>query len=60
MDLAPRPERLAQPLADILLKETGRRFIYTNLTEVFFTQVKVAFFGAACLAHRINVLGMKS
>lgn len=44
---------LAQPLADILLKETGRRFIYTNLTEVFFTQVKVAVFGAACLAFPI-------
>jgi len=41
---------LAQPLADILLKETGRRFIYTDLTEVFFTQVKVAFFGAVCLS----------
>jgi sec-independent protein translocase protein TatC len=44
---------LAQPLADILLKETGRRFIYTDLTEVFFTQVKVAFFGAACLSFPI-------
>jgi sec-independent protein translocase protein TatC len=37
---------LAQPLANILLEETGRRFIYTDLAEVFFTQVKVAFFGA--------------
>lgn len=44
---------LARPLADILLKETGRRFIYTDLTEVFFTQVKVAFFGAACLSFPI-------
>lgn len=44
---------LAQPLANILLKETGRRFIYTDLTEVFFTQVKVAFFGAACLTFPI-------
>lgn len=44
---------LAQPLADILLQETGRRFIYTDLTEVFFTQIKVAFFGAACLAFPI-------
>jgi sec-independent protein translocase protein TatC len=41
---------LAQPLADILLKETGRKFIYTNLTEAFFTQVKCAFFGAACIS----------
>ena len=44
---------LAQPLANILLKETGRRFIYTGLTEVFFTQVKVAFFGAAVLSFPI-------
>jgi sec-independent protein translocase protein TatC len=44
---------LAQPLADILLKETGRRFIYTDLTEVFFTQVKVAFFGALCLSFPV-------
>ncbi len=49
---------LAAPLAQILLQETGRRFIYTGLAEVFFTQVKVAFFGGACLsfplfAHQI-------
>jgi sec-independent protein translocase protein TatC len=44
---------LAQPLADILLEQTGQRFIYTDLTEVFFTQVKVAFFGAAVLAFPI-------
>jgi sec-independent protein translocase protein TatC len=44
---------LAQPLANILLKETGRRFIYTDLTEVFFTQVKVALFGAACITFPI-------
>ncbi|MFO1059227.1 MAG: twin-arginine translocase subunit TatC [Dongiaceae bacterium] len=44
---------LAQPLADILLKETGRRFIYTGLTEVFFTEVKIALFGAAVLAFPI-------
>jgi sec-independent protein translocase protein TatC len=44
---------LAQPLANILLKETGRRFIYTGLTEVFFTQVKVAVFGAAVLSFPI-------
>ncbi|HWA43226.1 MAG TPA: twin-arginine translocase subunit TatC [Hypericibacter adhaerens] len=41
---------LAQPLANILLQETGRKFIYTNLTEAFFTQVKCAFFGAACIS----------
>jgi sec-independent protein translocase protein TatC len=45
---------LAQPLANILLKETGQhRFIYTDLTEVFFTQVKVALFGAACITFPI-------
>ncbi|MEA2781554.1 MAG: sec-independent protein translocase protein TatC [Rhodospirillaceae bacterium] len=44
---------LAQPLADILLRETGRHFIYTDLTEVFFTEVKVALFGAACLTFPI-------
>ena len=44
---------LAQPLADILLRETGRRFIYTDLTEVFFTEVKVALFGAAVLTFPI-------
>ena len=44
---------LAQPLADILLKETGRHFIYTGLTEVLFTQIKVALFGAAVLSFPI-------
>ena len=44
---------LAQPLADLLLKETGRRFIYTGLTEVLFTQIKVALFGAAMLSFPI-------
>ena len=45
---------LAQPLANILLSiSPGQHFIYTDLTEVFFTQVKVAFFGAACLTFPI-------
>jgi len=44
---------LAQPLADLLLKETGRRFIYTDLTEVFWTQVKVAAFGAICISFPV-------
>jgi sec-independent protein translocase protein TatC len=45
---------LAQPLANIL-KELGedRRFIYTDLTEVFFTQVKVAAFGALCVSFPV-------
>jgi sec-independent protein translocase protein TatC len=42
---------LVQPLADILLQQgmeqSTRRMIFTNLTEVFFTYVKVAFFAAA-------------
>ena len=37
---------LVQPLADILHNETGRRLIYTDLTEAFFTYLKVALFGA--------------
>ncbi|WP_322097253.1 twin-arginine translocase subunit TatC [Pelagibius sp. Alg239-R121] len=44
-------EFLTQPLADVLLQRetTGqeRRLIFTDPTEVFFTYVKVAFFGAA-------------
>src|SRR5262245_36827210 len=44
---------LARPLAEILLKETGRKFIYTALTEAFFTQVQVAFFGAICISFPI-------
>jgi sec-independent protein translocase protein TatC len=46
---------LARPLADILLEQTGHpsRMIYTNLTEVFFTEVKAAFFGAACLSFPV-------
>lgn len=45
---------LAKPLADILAKlgET-RRFIYTDLTEVFFTQVKVAAFGGLCVSFPV-------
>jgi len=43
---------LNQPLADILLEmgasqDQSRRMIATDLTEVFFTQIKVAFFAAA-------------
>jgi sec-independent protein translocase protein TatC len=45
---------LAQPLADIMLKlDPHRHFIYTDLTEVFFTQVKVALFGAVCMTFPI-------
>ena len=42
---------LVQPLADILIErgtpEQQRRMIFTDLTEVFFTHIKVAFFTAA-------------
>lgn len=40
---------LVQPLADELQGE-NRRLIYTGLTEVFFTYIKVAFFSGAFLA----------
>src|SRR3546814_11551633 len=43
---------LVQPLADAMQGE-GRRLIYTGLTEVFFTYVKVAFFGGICIAFPI-------
>ncbi|MFQ5775177.1 MAG: twin-arginine translocase subunit TatC [Kiloniellaceae bacterium] len=42
---------LVQPLADILIERAGvrgaRRLIFTDLTEVFFTHIKVAFFFGA-------------
>jgi len=45
---------LVQPLADILTERTGvmgaRRLIFTDLTEVFFTYIKVAFFFGAFVA----------
>lgn len=44
---------LAQPLADIWANQPGRRMIATALTEQFFTQVKVAFFAAFCLAFPV-------
>jgi sec-independent protein translocase protein TatC len=45
---------LVQPLADILAeKGLDRRMIYTALTEVFFTYVKVAFFFGAFISFPI-------
>ena len=46
---------LAQPLADILSKQSGgeRRMIFTALYEAFFTYLKVAFFGAAFISFPI-------
>jgi sec-independent protein translocase protein TatC len=40
---------LVRPLANIYQGQTGRRMIYTGLTEAFFTYVKVAFWGGAFL-----------
>src|SRR5579863_1967057 len=44
---------LAQPLADALSKEAGRHLIFTDLTEAFFTDLRVAFWAAFCLAFPI-------
>jgi sec-independent protein translocase protein TatC len=46
---------LAKPLADVLEAQGGggQHLIYTHLTEAFFTYIKVAFFGAACIAFPI-------
>ena len=47
---------LAQPLADILQKQSGgveRRMIFTALYEAFFTYLKVAFFGATFFSFPI-------
>lgn len=38
---------LMQPLADIYQGQTGRRMIFTGLTEAFFTYIKVAFWAGA-------------
>lgn len=42
---------LQKPLADLL--PAGRRMIFTDLTEPFFTQVKVAAFGALCVSFPV-------
>ena len=44
---------LVQPLADIYQGQTGRRMIYTGLTEAFFTYIKVAFWAGAFLTFPI-------
>ena len=46
---------LAEPLVDILQHQSGtpRRLIFTQLYEVFFTYIKVAFFGAACISFPV-------
>lgn len=44
---------LAQPLANIFAGQTGRKMIFTGLTEAFFTYVKVSFWAAICLSFPI-------
>ncbi|MGE0723623.1 MAG: twin-arginine translocase subunit TatC [Alphaproteobacteria bacterium] len=44
---------LTKPLAAALEGKEGRRMIFTDLTEAFFTYIKVAFWAAACLAFPI-------
>jgi sec-independent protein translocase protein TatC len=44
---------LAQPLADALSKQVGRHLIFTDLTEAFFTDLRVAFWAAFCLAFPV-------
>jgi sec-independent protein translocase protein TatC len=44
---------LMQPLADIYEGQTGRRMIFTGLTEAFFTYIKVAFWAGAFLTFPI-------
>ncbi len=48
---------LVQPLADLLIEREGsrgpRRLIFTDLTEVFFTHIKIAFFFGAFISAPI-------
>ena len=44
---------LVAPLADMWADQPERRLIFTALHEKFFTEIKVAFFAAACLAFPI-------
>ncbi|MBH66734.1 MAG: twin-arginine translocase subunit TatC [Rhodospirillaceae bacterium] len=44
---------LVRPLADITANDPGRRMIFTGLHEAFFTQIKVAFFGAVFITFPI-------
>jgi sec-independent protein translocase protein TatC len=41
---------LARPLANALAGQANRHFIYTDLTEAFFTDLRVAVWSAFCLA----------
>jgi sec-independent protein translocase protein TatC len=44
---------LAYPLAKLLEGQTGRKMIFTGLTEAFFTYIKVSFWAACCIAFPV-------
>lgn len=44
---------LVRPLADALGDQEGRRMIFTNLTETFFTYMKIGMWGGLCLAFPV-------
>ncbi|MGH7076296.1 MAG: twin-arginine translocase subunit TatC [Stellaceae bacterium] len=44
---------LAQPLARILMEQTGGHFIYTDLTEAFFVDLRIAFWTSICLSFPV-------
>jgi sec-independent protein translocase protein TatC len=44
---------LAAPLARILAERSNGHFIYTDLTEAFFTDMRVAFWTAICLSFPV-------
>jgi sec-independent protein translocase protein TatC len=44
---------LVQPLADLFEGQSGRRLIYTGLTEAFMTYIKVSIFSAAFVSFPI-------
>jgi len=44
---------LSHPLAEVFAGEAGRKMIATGLTEIFFTYIKVSFWGAVCIAFPV-------
>src|SRR3954467_8771837 len=44
---------LEYPLAQIFAGQTGRKMIFTGLTEAFFTYIKVSFWAAVCLSFPV-------
>ncbi|MBM3568447.1 MAG: twin-arginine translocase subunit TatC [Alphaproteobacteria bacterium] len=44
---------LTKPLADALGPDSGRRMIFTALTEAFFTHLKLAFWASVCVTFPI-------